>query len=45
MRRFKSEYLSFIATMIKAPVFYVHGNHDTNYVNDPREDATVLRIN
>jgi Icc-related predicted phosphoesterase len=31
----KSEYLSFIATMIKAPVFYVHGNHDTNYVNDP----------
>jgi Icc-related predicted phosphoesterase len=21
--------------MIKAPVFYVHGNHDTNYVNDP----------
>lgn len=31
----KSEYLSFIATMIKAPVYYVHGNHDTNYVNDP----------
>jgi len=31
----KSEYLSFIATMIKAPVFYVHGNHDTQYEETP----------
>ncbi|MCX7772392.1 MAG: metallophosphoesterase, partial [Clostridia bacterium] len=27
----KNDYLSFLATMIKAPVFYVHGNHDTEY--------------
>ncbi len=31
----KSDYLSFIATMIKAPVYYVHGNHDTEYLNNP----------
>lgn len=31
----KSDYLSFIATMISAPVFYVHGNHDTNYETNP----------
>ena len=31
----KSEYLSFIATMIKAPVFYVHGNHDAQYEVKP----------
>ncbi|NMA66474.1 MAG: metallophosphoesterase, partial [Clostridiaceae bacterium] len=31
----KSEYLSFIATLIKAPVFYVHGNHDTQYEDVP----------
>ena len=32
----KSEYLSFLVTMIKAPLFYVHGNHDSNYmVNEP----------
>lgn len=31
----KSDYLSFIATMIKAPVFYVHGNHDTGYTQNP----------
>ncbi len=31
----KADYLSFIATMIKAPVFYVHGNHDTDYRKEP----------
>lgn len=32
----KSEYLSFLVTMIKAPLFYVHGNHDTRYdVKEP----------
>jgi Icc-related predicted phosphoesterase len=31
----KSEYLSFLATMIQAPVFYVHGNHDIDYEKDP----------
>jgi Icc-related predicted phosphoesterase len=28
----KAEYLSFLVTMIKAPLFYVHGNHDTRYI-------------
>lgn len=31
----KNEYLAFIATMIKAPVFYVHGNHDSEYSKEP----------
>lgn len=31
----KSEYLSFIATMVSAPVFYVHGNHDKEYTEHP----------
>lgn len=28
----KAEYLSFLVTMIKAPLFYVPGNHDTKYL-------------
>jgi Icc-related predicted phosphoesterase len=31
----KSEYLSYLATMIHVPVFYVHGNHDTGYIDNP----------
>lgn len=31
----KSEYLSFVATMIAAPIYYVHGNHDANYQQNP----------
>lgn len=31
----KSDYLGFIATMIHAPVYYVHGNHDTQYNENP----------
>ena len=31
----KSDYLSYIATVIHAPVFYVHGNHDTEYIDNP----------
>ncbi len=27
----KAEYLSFLVTMAKCPVLYVHGNHDTHY--------------
>ncbi|GBG07614.1 metallophosphoesterase [Paenibacillus agaridevorans] len=33
----KAEYLSFLVTMIKAPLFYVHGNHDTTYITKPPE--------
>lgn len=31
----KASYLSFIVTMINAPLLYVHGNHDTNYLANP----------
>ncbi len=31
----KSSYLSFLVTMIKAPVLYVHGNHDDRYDRNP----------
>lgn len=30
----KASYLSFLATMTSLPVLYVHGNHDTAYLND-----------
>lgn len=33
----KAEYLSFLVTMIKAPLFYVPGNHNRNYINNPPE--------
>ncbi len=43
----KAEYLSFIVTMIKAPLFYVPGNHDKTYHSNPPEgcisaDGTLL---
>lgn len=31
----KSEYLSYLVTMIPAPLFYVHGNHDGQYKRRP----------
>lgn len=31
----KAEYLSFLVTMGRCPVFYVHGNHDTSYSRKP----------
>ena len=31
----KAEYLSFLVTMAKCPVLYVHGNHDTGYEKRP----------
>ena len=33
----KAEYLSFIVTMIKAPLFYVPGNHNKHYISNPPE--------
>ncbi|MBO6011778.1 MAG: metallophosphoesterase family protein [Oscillospiraceae bacterium] len=33
----KASYLSFIVSMIPAPLFYVHGNHDTEYLTRPPE--------
>ena len=33
----KAEYLSFLVTMIQAPLFYVPGNHNTDYIKNPPE--------
>lgn len=43
----KNEYLSFLVTMINAPLFYVPGNHNAAYLKNPPEgcissDDTVL---
>ena len=43
----KSSYLSFLVTMLAVPVFYVHGNHDKQYLLKPPEgcdciDGTVV---
>lgn len=46
----KSEYLSFIVTMINAPLFYVPGNHNSSYISYPPEgcesiDNTLVKFN
>lgn len=38
----KADYLSFLVTMIKAPLFYVPGNHDTEYINNPPEGCECI---
>lgn len=38
----KSSYLSFLTTMIKAPLFYVHGNHDHDYAENPPEGCDSI---
>jgi len=38
----KQEYLSFLVTMINAPLFYVRGNHDTSYLTKPPEGCTCI---
>jgi predicted phosphodiesterase len=37
-----SKYLSFLVTMAKCPVLYVHGNHDTGYRNNPPEGCDCI---
>ena len=37
-----AEYLSFLATMTKAPVLYVHGNHDNHYQAKPPEGCICI---
>lgn len=32
-----ASYLSFLVTMARCPVLYVHGNHDTGYIQNPPE--------
>ena len=38
----KPEYLSFLVTMAKCPVLYVHGNHDTSYSQRPPEGCDCI---
>ena len=38
----KASYLSFIVTMARAPVLYVHGNHDTGYDRVPPEGCDCI---
>jgi len=38
----KAQYLSFVVTMIKAPLFYVHGNHDVEYITNPPEGCECI---
>lgn len=36
------KYLSFLATFSKAPVLYIHGNHDGCYADTPPEGCTCI---
>ena len=38
----KAEYLSFLVTMIKAPLFYVPGNHNGSYAQNPPEGCVSI---
>lgn len=38
----KPQYLSFIATYAKAPVLYVHGNHDGKYETTPPDGCICI---
>lgn len=38
----KSDYLSFLVTMAKCPVLYVHGNHDGGYEKFPPEGCDCI---
>lgn len=38
----KSKYLSFLVTMARCPLLYVHGNHDTDYVKEPPDGCDCI---
>lgn len=38
----KASYLSFLVTMIPVPLLYVHGNHDTRYLENPPEGCICI---
>ncbi len=38
----KPKYLSFLVTMARCPVMYVHGNHDERYEREPPEGCDCL---
>ena len=37
-----SKYLSFLVTMARCPVLYVHGNHDTGYKQNPPDGCDCI---
>ena len=37
-----AEYLDYLATFTAAPVFYIHGNHDKSYVDNPPTGCTCI---
>ena len=38
----KADYLSFLVTMARCPVLYVHGNHDAHYSQNPPEGCDCI---
>ncbi len=38
----KSDYLQFLVTMGRAPVLYVHGNHDGSYAKNPPDGCDCI---
>ena len=38
----KADYLSFLVTMARCPLLYVHGNHDTSYSRKPPEGCDCI---
>ena len=38
----KASYLRFLVTMGRAPLLYVHGNHDLTYEQDPPEGCDCI---
>ena len=38
----KASYLSYLVTMIPAPLFYVHGNHDADYARKPPQGCVSI---
>ena len=38
----KARYLSFLVTMARCPLLYVHGNHDTDYVKEHPEGCDCI---
>ena len=38
----KADYLTFLVTMARCPVLYVHGNHDTGYLRKPPQGCDCI---
>ncbi|MBE6875814.1 MAG: metallophosphoesterase [Ruminococcus sp.] len=38
----KPEYLEFLVTMAHCPLLYIHGNHDTKYMQNPPEGCICI---